>query len=133
MRAFIALAGTAASIAACATAPQTTINVDGRDYVASFVESRDPVTNDLIEIRYTVSEFGIECGSRTECEPLIREAEAARAAAVLQPLVDEVSAEDMAEDVAEDMAENSVGDPISAIDVQVEVTPLDDAADASQE
>jgi len=81
MRAYFILAGAAAITTACATTPQTTINVDGRDYVASFVESRDPVTNDLIEIRYTITEFGIECGSRAECAPLIREAEATRAAA----------------------------------------------------
>lgn len=120
MRAFSILTGTMALVvtACTTTSPQTVLNVDGRDYVASFVENRDPVTNDLIEIRYTVTEFGIECGSRAECEPLIREAEAARAAAALQPLVDEVSGE-------------TVGEPLSA--VEVEVTPLEDAADQSQE
>ncbi|MEM6578551.1 MAG: hypothetical protein AAF678_08665 [Pseudomonadota bacterium] len=119
MRAVFIPIGLAVSLAACATnTPQTTINVDGRDYVASFVENRDPVTGDLIEIRYTVTEFGIECGSRAECEPLIREAEAARAAAALQPLAEEVSDAD-------------VGEPISAVDVQV--TPLEAAAEAPPE
>lgn len=118
MRATLFLSGAAIGLAACATTPQTTINVDGRDYVATFVESRDPVTDDLIEIRYTITEFGIECGSRAECEPLIREAEAARAAAAIQPLADEVAGVD-------------AGEPLSA--VNVEVTPLDAATDTSQD
>ena len=118
MRASFILTGAALGLAACATTPQTTINVDGRDYVATFVENRDPVTDDLIEIRYTVTEFGIECGSRAECEPMIREAEATRAAEAIQPLADEVSGVD-------------VGEPISA--VEVEVTPLDTASETPQD
>lgn len=118
MRAFLIPAGLAVLAAACASTPQTTLTVDGRDYVARFVEIRDPVTDDLIEIRYTVTEFGIECGSRAECTPLIREAEAARAAAAIEPLAAEVSG-----------AES--GETGSA--VPVAVTPLDAAAAPDQE
>lgn len=117
MRAICLAVGTSIFAVSCTTSSQTSINVDGREYVASFEEMRDPVTNDLIEVRYLVTEFDIECGSRAECEPLIREAEAARAAEALEQLQTEATEE--------------IGEPISA--VEVEVTPLEDSPEPASE
>lgn len=99
--------------------PTTTLTVDGRDYAATFRENRDPVTDDLIEIRYTIAELGVECGSRAECAPLIREAEAKRAADALQPLAEEVAA-------------GPTDETAGADTTLVEVSPLEDATQSQE-